>query len=530
MERNFYTDDFEELLKEKADQYKMYPSDKVWNGIQSSLHSKRKWYWIGFALLLSGVSYYAIEALIAPPARTQKSQVRTAATTATSENVLLTSVDGKTPRALVIPLTQRRNHQQDDLPSANIDQPSYGVYGIDRSSADLEPGATAKVVDMLELANVSVATNVPVANGAGEKRLPSYAPATAAAPLIISLATNTTAPVNTPLQRPDQLKGFQRLMIVDLTIPLPGSMTVPGKAAMGGAGEIGPAGLKGPDYVTAAMRFPVEQDLSAEDAKKINWLQEFASTEFIVPRLTKLSWQLSFAPTINYRKLSTSRRPGKQYMVKNIPMAMDVTGNLDNLVNHKPALGFELGSHLRFAANRSVTFKAGFQFNYARYAIEAFTAPTSDVATIALSSVGGARVDSLISYSSISNFGGNSVKDIQNQYFQLSAPIGMEVKLLGGKKLQLHVAGTIQPTYLLNRNTYLITTDYQSYTHEPSLVRRWNMNTSAEAFVSYNTGGITWQVGPQFRYQILSSYSSQYPIKENLMEYGVKIGVSKTIR
>jgi len=234
---------------------------------------------------------------------------------------------------------------------------------------------------------------------------------------------------------------------------------------------------------------------------------------------------------MNYRKLTTSKNPGRQYLVKNIPMALNITGDLDQLVNHKPALGFELGSYLRYAADRTVTFKAGIQFNYARYAIEAFSAPTTDVATIALNSTGGLRRDSLISYSSISNIGGNSVKDIQNQYFQLSAPIGLEVMLIGGKRMQLHIAGTLQPTYLINRNTYLITTDYQSYTHEPSLVRRWNMNTSAEAFVSYNTGGgIVWQVGPQFRYQVLSSYSSKYPIRENLMEYGVKIGVSKTIR
>jgi hypothetical protein len=30
-ERNIYGDDFEKQLKEKADQFKMYPSDKVWN-------------------------------------------------------------------------------------------------------------------------------------------------------------------------------------------------------------------------------------------------------------------------------------------------------------------------------------------------------------------------------------------------------------------------------------------------------------------------------------------------------------------
>jgi hypothetical protein len=101
---------------------------------------------------------------------------------------------------------------------------------------------------------------------------------------------------------------------------------------------------------------------------------------------------------------------------------------------------------------------------------------------------------------------------------------------MGNERLQLHVGGTVQPTYLLNTNSYLLTTDYTNYTKEPSLFRRWNLNGAVEAFLSYKIGGIRWQIGPEFRYQFLSSYSRQYPIRENLKEYGIKIGITKTIR
>ncbi len=30
MERGFYNDDFEQLIRQKADQYKMFPSEGVW--------------------------------------------------------------------------------------------------------------------------------------------------------------------------------------------------------------------------------------------------------------------------------------------------------------------------------------------------------------------------------------------------------------------------------------------------------------------------------------------------------------------
>src|SRR5688572_7305515 len=59
MERNFYNDDFEQLVRQKADQYKMYPSDQVWKGIYKSIHGRRRWHWAGLAVLLIGVGIYS---------------------------------------------------------------------------------------------------------------------------------------------------------------------------------------------------------------------------------------------------------------------------------------------------------------------------------------------------------------------------------------------------------------------------------------------------------------------------------------
>src|SRR6185436_460153 len=56
MESNFSNRDFEQVIKQNADQYRMFPSEKVWSGINSVLHTRRKWYglWLGVFLLLSG--------------------------------------------------------------------------------------------------------------------------------------------------------------------------------------------------------------------------------------------------------------------------------------------------------------------------------------------------------------------------------------------------------------------------------------------------------------------------------------------
>jgi hypothetical protein len=52
MERNFYTDDFERLLKERSDEFRMYPSKRVWHSIYNDLHPGRKWPSVAVSLLL----------------------------------------------------------------------------------------------------------------------------------------------------------------------------------------------------------------------------------------------------------------------------------------------------------------------------------------------------------------------------------------------------------------------------------------------------------------------------------------------
>src|SRR5690349_3026002 len=52
MENNYNNKDFKHFLKQSADQYRMFPSEKVWNNIHNTLHTRRRWYGIGLTLLL----------------------------------------------------------------------------------------------------------------------------------------------------------------------------------------------------------------------------------------------------------------------------------------------------------------------------------------------------------------------------------------------------------------------------------------------------------------------------------------------
>jgi hypothetical protein len=236
----------------------------------------------------------------------------------------------------------------------------------------------------------------------------------------------------------------------------------------------------------------------------------------------KLEFTLFFTPTISYRKLSEN----KSYL-RSLPSGSFSYASfydVKNVVTHKPDMGLEAGFAAKYRIARAVKLRSGLQFNFNGYDIKAFNnAP--EMATIALNNRSG--VDSVSTVARYRNFNSNNGTNwLKNSYFQVSAPIGVEVKLLGNDKRQFGIATTIQPTYILGDKAYLISTDYKNYAQVPWLMRRWNVNTALETFVAYSTGELKWQIGPQIRYQLLSSFDAKYPVKENLFDFGLKVGVS----
>ena len=476
MERSFYNDDFEELIKQKSDQYKIYPSDKVWKGINGSLHSSRKWYWLSFVLFLAGVSYFTIDQLSSPVRKLANNKSNAPAPASTVNN-----------EAIILPFTP----------------PTTVGYVKEKSPADHRRGLVVPMTEMT-LASEPVSTPNPFAeevtreDEAGSVFLANQN-------LTIAIADKDIAQTRIHDTDKEHFAEIADEKNNDLE-------------------KLADNNVSGLDDNLVA------NNNELIDQKRVNWLQENAVYELTRPKLKRNSWQITASPTINYRKLTGNKNASLASDAKNIPIALNIEGDVENLVNHNPAMGLELAAMFLYAVNKNVTFKSGVQFNYSSYNIHAYSSYSSEIATIALNNFYGANVDSITNYTRLSNFGGDVVKDIKNEYYQLSAPIGVDLLVLGRGKLQLFVGGTIQPTYLINRDKYLITTDYKNYTREPSLVRRWNANASAETFVSYKMGGFRFQLGPQLRYQLFSSYDDKYPVKEFLTEYAIKLGISRTIR
>jgi hypothetical protein len=213
--------------------------------------------------------------------------------------------------------------------------------------------------------------------------------------------------------------------------------------------------------------------------------------------------------------------------IQSSPIMLVHISNVNGFVDNTPVMGYNLGGNILYKLSKNISLKAGLEFSFNRYYIKAYNSGSPQT-SVALNSYFGYVADSL---NAVQGFGADkNPQHYQNRYYQLSLPVGIEMKVAGNGKVQFHLGASLQPSYLLNTDAYVLSDDYKGYIKDAQAFRRWNMNVGAEAFISYGVGNIRWELGPQVRYQIFSTYKNSYPLKENMLNYGIRIGISKTIR
>ena len=583
-ESNFYSDEFEQLIREKTEQYKMYPSENVWKGVHNSLHTKRRWFIGSMAVLVGGILFFAGRELIAPSphpvlaaknitAANAPAHPSKPATTGPLRHSVLTTDHTGTPVA-----GTTRHDNPGTTGEAAEDQSYRGVTITVSNLVISQPDLSEFLSHAVHLPDHAPALAVITPKGVtiGDAGLTKIAEdgSTGVANLTNQAASQATNQATSQVLRPGE--GLAMRAGEGLTTRTgtdngagrvnrgvaeagrnDGDETTDEKAGLTGQSVVESLSAKG---VQAARNKKTDRDLArikpggsspgangalsgeaaaagkatattiAENAdrQRIYWLHDYAM--YTLPASEKKSrtlLQLTLSPTVNYRSLQGSDFSSAKF-IPNAPLALNHPGDAQRYVDHSPALGFAVGGSLLYRVTRNLSIKGGLQFNFSRYKIKAYASKPQQ-ATIALSSYYGYIIDSLTSYTSIGNFGGRTQQTINNDYYQLSAPVGFELRVLGNERLQFNIGATVQPSYLLNTNSYMLTSDYTGYTKQPSLLRRWNVSGALEAFLTYKVGNVRLQAGPEFRYQLLSTYTNKYPFNENLKGYGFKIGIVKEL-
>lgn len=464
MERKINHDDFDEFLKENADGLRMHPSDRVWQNISRELDSKKRRFsaWFALSLLLLSGAYVTYE--IGTTNRHELAHQRPAPVFTPVARTIATRTAANVPTTSPAAIAAAQTVQEKSI---------------------LRQSAKNRVRRQREVLLTPNLTGAPENETVFNE----------------NLTTATTAPSTAAV-----IAEVEGLEITDYSSRL-------------GAEPV--ARLELPQPVVTHEVITNPQRTAPAETSAVAATQ--APTVLPNRKAHRLSWQIFATPTISYRVLSDNKNYRRPLLTPNIPANFSALYGINDAVIHKPDLGLEFGVMARYALSKSVHLRTGFQFNVSRYDIKAFSY-VPEVATIALNN--GFWVDSVRAISNYRNFAGGRTNWLQNFYFQASMPIGLEVKVAGNKRMHWGLASSIQPTYLVGNRSYMITADYKNYARVPWLSRRWNMNTSFETFVSINSGKTQWQVGPQVRYQVLSSFIREYPVKENLFDFGLKVGLT----
>jgi len=467
MERQFNNGDFEKLLRDNANQYRMYPSEKVWKGIHASLHTRRRWYGLTAAIMFLVTG--SIVSIIIYSDKPEKNNLTD------QKNISIQNSNQKQTPSTV------SNERRTFTPSTNEIKPA------DRRTTNLTELYSDGPV-FKNLAGDGKQSNVVLSNNVSND-------------IDRDAFESNTSDKNETL---DELSLF-----TDLNLLKQNAFLTTEDALIN-------------DIGTNEKKITDQSSVDKKTEKEINdALSAIASQNILLvkpkkqPRVTA---QVFFTPTVSYRKLKENKNgySGSGFYVPTI--------DLNNIVEHKPAMGLEFGIEGKYRLNKKFSLTTGLQFNINRYDIRAYSHPT-EIATVALTSNYGV-VDSLATLSNYRNFNGTSANWLENFYFQVAAPIGVEVILTENKNFKWGISGNIQPTYVIGDRAYLISSDYKNYAKFPDLMRRWNISTGVGTFVGYSTGRINWQVGPHLRYQHLSSFVSELSVKEKLYAIGLKVGAT----
>ncbi|MBP9103321.1 MAG: hypothetical protein KBF82_05615 [Chitinophagaceae bacterium] len=484
MNQNFENRDFEHFVKQNADQYRMFPSEKVWKGINNTLHTRRRWYGIGLILLL--LSTAAVTGIMLSPSSKQQHILSDKFNSASQKNNQLESAESE---VIITPI--KANNKKSTV-----------VISPDNTQKILF--ATTTLTETNTIVNDTKPTTTSVTEN--ERSDNFQEPETA---LLTKTATINTKQTIKPLTT---YINNKKDITPKATIDLANIKSTPIETT------IADSHMEEPEQASIENTSTQEKDIYPMTIESV--INAYKNNK----PSKKVVWQMHVIPVITYRKLNENRPflDAARSSAGSAPVYS--FSDINSVVTHKPDIGIQLGVSAGFPVSKILTFTAGLQFNVSKYNIQASN-HSSEIATITLSnSSGGTNTVSTVT--NLRNVGGYRASWLHNKYISASLPVGAEVKLSGKRKTIIGVGATVQPTYILGNRAYLLSTDLKNYARVPSLTRKWNINTGFELFAGYSTGKVDWRIGPQVRYQVFSSFKDTYPIKEHLFDFGVKLGIT----
>lgn len=517
MNNDFYNDEFEELLKEKADQFSMYPSKRVWHSIYNNLHPGRRWpsLAIGMILITSlllighlNTGEYKInpQANNAEVIKTQKLNYNQQKSDSKIENLNYAKTQHKpviiygkafedviTNETDFYTYTVVRNNRPFNFfatappVAADLKTPAENISAVVNKGTDIVQSVNLYIKTNQIFADIttfkSQKTNIasePVRNNKpgipqGENKINESLITASLNKPVINTADND-------LNKLTQVKDKTKIIITDV----------------------------------------VDKNDKANEEKA--WIENFAFSNKKGGSKFKgrLAYQFYATPAVNYRKLTT-RSKGSATPFAN--------ADINEVISQKPGLGIETGLGLTYAVAKRLQVKAGLQFNYTNYNIDANRTNHPVTTTILLNDpVTGFSYPASRTSTTSNTFDASALQPVtlHNRTYQISVPVGFAYNISSEKNVDWFAGATIQPTYVFGGKAHLLSADLKSYVSDPSSIRTWNLNLGFETYMNFKLKeNYSLQVGPQVRYQVYSTYRKDVALIEKPYAVGLKLGLTK---
>lgn len=508
MEDNIHKKNFEQFLRDTTDDFLMVPSRKVWYGIYNNMHPDRKWPSMAVCLLiLTSVLYIGVS---------NNNSLSDAARKSAAENL---------SDLAKIYISEKKSGSSDNT-SISTSGGSPQFYSPNSRTVQIPlsaPGNSTAFAGLLNTENSDAPYNadsrlnqIPLSNRPEDFfNQPNRVSAFKEGEL------SAVTPFNDYFRDASEMAGTkQNKKLSDAQIHASEikSSEIAGngenKTSLTDIKDVSFAADKKKGDITLAEKTAY---LSALDNER-SWREDHAFRN--KPKMREFRNRASvsyyFTPSIGFRSLTQSR----QNQITAAPSASRqafplVAGPMQD----NKGFNLEVGASLLYSLSENVRLKSGLQANYTNY--------TSRVTFIGHPTQTELAVNNTANRSRSSVFSATPGSERLNKSnLQVSVPVGADFKIAGNHKIKWYIGATLQPTYILNGSGYVMSADENYYISEKSLLRKWNMNTAVEAFVSFKPSpAVTVTVGPQFRYQFLSSFKKEYNYSEKLYNTGIKVGI-----
>ena len=527
MKNEFYEDEFEQLLKEKADQFSMYPSKRVWHSLYNNLHPGRRWPSVVISLVL--ISSLMVIGYLNTGENSITRQINNNATSDVSDikgNQIIAS-ESTSPKNRVISVATTNQKPVYAYSNAFEDvitnETDFYTYTVVKSNRPVYTHSEAAITDV----NAITETTLPVENNnfssAAERKdiVQSLDYYIKTGKIFIDIAANNKKYKSDVSPQASEKNSVSVIEASNGTNLIASYITNPPVTPADNTANTDELETLNDKKNAADINQPAGNINAATEEKA--WIENYALQNKPASKKWKgrLSYELYVTPAVNYRKLTTKTKYSAT------PFA---EGDINNSLSQKPGIGLEAGFGLNYAVAKKLQLKAGVQFNYTNYNINADQNNHPVVTNILLNDP-----TSGVSYASartttISNAYNTMALvpvTLHNRTYQVSVPLGFAYKLSSQDKVDWFAGATVQPSYVFGGNAHIISSDLKSYVSEPSSIRSWNLNLGFETYMNFKLGTYSLQVGPQVRYQVNSTYNKNVALVEKPYAIGLKFGLTK---